>query len=109
MEEEKSTEGVQAWADITQELRADEDGKSSDTESLAEFESMVAFSRFCESGEFPGLGPVEFTCLIERYKMGCEHQVKSIPESTMTPAMVVPWPPIHLVALCTVEFISLGR
>jgi hypothetical protein len=50
--------------------------------------------------------------LIKQFKMDCRHQTsisRRIPESTMTPAMVVPWPPIHLVALCTTTFISLGR
>ena len=104
LQEKEGTKGIQRRANITEKFSADFNGKRSSTESLAELQTMVTLRRLSESREFSGLCPVEFTCKIMVInEEPNEWRWTDSPESIITPAMVVPWPPIHFVALCTIQ------
>lgn len=61
LQEKEGTKGVQASTNITEEFCSDFGRECSSTESLAELETMIAFSWLSESREFSGPCPVEFT------------------------------------------------
>jgi len=51
LEEEESTEWIQAWSNVTEELSADFDCKRSGSECFAKLETVITFSWFSEPGE----------------------------------------------------------
>ena len=59
LEEEERAEGVQAWAEVPQKLRAHFDSKCDFTERLSKHEPMVPFRGAGEAREFSRTRPVE--------------------------------------------------
>lgn len=112
LEDEERGEWVQRGPDIAQELRAHAHREGRSAERLAELEPMVALRGLGEPGELAGFRPVKFACAKKGKTEGKRwfnegwmerSDEEDEPESMITPAMVVPWPPIHLVALWTVH------
>jgi len=63
---------------------------------------MVSLGGSSERRELAGACPIKLAYLKRQMRHVVENQPwGDAPESITTPAIVVPWPPIHLVALCT--------
>lgn len=63
LEEEESTEWIQARTNVTEELSANFDSKRNGSECFAKFKTVVPFSWFSEPREPARFRPVEFACI----------------------------------------------
>lgn len=63
LEEEERTEGIQGWAEVSQELRAHFDCERDFAKCLTEDEAMVPLRRAGEAGEFARFNPVELALM----------------------------------------------
>lgn len=61
LEQEERSEGVHAWAQVSQVLDSDTSDVSYCTECLVEVEAVIAFVGSREGGESGGVGPLEFS------------------------------------------------
>lgn len=64
LQEQKCPEWVHASPKVTQNFYTGLDNESEGAESLAEFQTVVAFRGLSEGREPSWFGPVEFTCTI---------------------------------------------
>ena len=137
LEEQERAEGVQAGAQVAQDLYADLDGKGDRSKRLAELQAVVPFGGLGEVGEATGLDPVKLACRThhehvcrERTLEGhssiysCRSSIKQIlfpivswngfREVLCITYSVGPWKLGHVVALqefqcCDVYFTSAGE
>lgn len=101
LQEKEGAKGVKAGPNVAQNFRADFDCECNCTESLAVFHAVVALTWFGESWELSTAGPVELAYRPNDAECQGILYFENLPESTMTPPIVVPCPPIHFVALWT--------
>jgi len=100
LNEEEGSERIQCRPDIAQEFDAKLHRKGNRSKCLTEDQPVITIRGGRERREFSATSPVKLAWIRGSVKLPIDLRLY-VPESTTTPAIVVPWPPIHLVALCT--------
>lgn len=106
LQQQEGSEGVDGGSKVTQNDDARVDGKSDGAECVPELEAVVALGGLSELWEAAALGPVELARVDNDTSEGraganVSYEILESCKKRAHPPMVVPWPPIHLVAECT--------